>query len=176
MVHYLRHDYRIGTVKTIISGFEKAISDHKKLEKELDWYDGIRLLEDTEPIFGTALIALQNYINSSIYDLDGDLNRKEVLYKVGERITSITKTQIELIIGLANYFKHRDDNRSLHRGTRKILDSFGIDYSEDLDITRSPIFQGMDTLDENWSLLKLIDIVEEWRETIWVKFRDTLQN
>lgn len=175
MDHYLRHDYRIGPVKTIILALEGTISDYKSFALEVG-FDGITLLEDTEPILGIAFVTLQNYINSSIYDLDGNLARKEVLYKVGKGITSSKKTQIELIIGLANYFKHRDDNRSIHRGTRNILDSFGIDYSEDLDITRSPILQGMDTLDENWSLLKLIDIVEEWRETIWVKFRDTPQN
>jgi hypothetical protein len=118
---YKSIDFRISALNQIMVGLSNSIEDFEQKEKDNYWYDGLFLLEDIEPIYGLAFIALQNYINSSIYDFDNSLNRKLELYKKDFKVKNSSKSKIELIICLANYFKHRDDYKELHKGTAIVL-------------------------------------------------------
>ena len=161
-------DYRINSLRHIINGLENSISELKKYSKLDPLWSETFFYEEIEPIYGTAFIVLQNYVNSSIYDKFNTLKKKEQKYKKGKKIKSSGRTSIELIIGLANYFKHRDDNRDFNIGTSDILNDFDLEHSDnslyDLD---SPIFIGLDILSIDWKLNDLIEIVQKWRESLW---------
>ena len=114
-----------------------------------------------------AFIALQNYINSSIYDLFETLRNKEEKYQQDLILPTFNRTRIELIIGLANYFKHRDDKRELNTGTFNILSDFRLNHRDDKENGISPIFEGFDLLSENSKMSELKQIVQDWRENLW---------
>jgi hypothetical protein len=61
--HYLKVDYREVSLVIIINGLNDAIDSLKKQIDEIHWYDGDWFKEESEPIYGLAFIALQNYIN-----------------------------------------------------------------------------------------------------------------
>lgn len=161
------HDYRFESLKAIVEGMQFAISKFRIKNKEVDWYDSSWLLEDSEFIFGLSFVALQNYINSSIFDFDGDLTGKHRLYKIGGLLDGGQRSKIELIIALANYFKHRDDDRPLHPGTAKILDECGIKGLDFISIEDSPVFQGLNKLTNDWDLTSLTVLVQFWRESMF---------
>lgn len=164
--HWRDVDFRYTSLVTTFDGLETSIQSLIKFQKETEWYDGGFLREDTEPIYGLAFIALQNYINSSIYDFDDTLDGKLDFYKYGEELKNGV-TKVELMICLANYFKHRDDSRGLHRGTAQILNKLNMEYGGNFDIDNSPIFEGLIMLDPEWKLNSLAIIAKEWRESLW---------
>jgi len=163
--HYLKVDYRAASLNMIIAGLENAIGDLKNQMNEIDWYDGDWFLEETEPIYGLALIAFQNYINGSIKDLKGQLKERLNYYKLEPKPSAFSKSKIELIVGLANYSKHKDEGLP-HKGTKEILDCFELNYTEVLYLDKSPIFQGLTILDENWDLIKIKNNVTSWRKLL----------
>jgi uncharacterized protein YjiS (DUF1127 family) len=167
-MHYLRNDHRIDSLKLIILGLENSISElNKKYEEDPLFWENF-YSEELEPIVGLAFIALQNYINSSIFDLFETVNDKHKRYKQDKELNTTRRTRIELIIGLANYFKHRDNNRDLDAGTSKILSDIGINYNDSIENYYSPIFIGLESLSANKRLSELIDVVKEWRENLWL--------
>jgi hypothetical protein len=166
-VSWKRHDYRKESLHQTIIGLKNSIEYLNEKLKEISWYDGIWLLEESEPILGIAYIAFQNYINSSIFDKEDTLERKISFYKKGQFLDNYEHTQIELIIALANYFKHRDDDKSLHKGTTSILENFHLEYGSKVDIEDSPIFKGLLLLSKEWDLLEIFSIVINWREKLW---------
>lgn len=160
----LKADYRAESLFQIISGLVNSINMLKERQEEGGWYDGLWLLEDTEPIFGLAFIAFQNYINGTIKDFFETTDNKTVYYKIEPNLGGFQKSSIELIIGLANYIKHKEDLK-LHNGTKNILDCFDLNNSD--EITESPIFNGLDLLDSNWDLFNILNIVKGWREKLF---------
>jgi len=164
--HYLKVDYRKVSLEIIINGLNDAIDSLKKQIDEIHWYDGDWFMEESEPIYGLAFIAFQNYINGSIKDFIGDLKSKQELYKIENKESKHSKTKIELIIGLANYSKHKDEGIS-HRGTKEVLDCFELNYKNVTYLDNSPIYQGLTILDENWDLIKIKAIAIEWRKLLW---------
>ncbi|CAM1353737.1 hypothetical protein [Tenacibaculum halocynthiae] len=168
-MHWKRCDYRIESLNLTIQGLEKSILELDKKLEQIDWYDGIWFLEEVEPIVGLSFIALQNYINSSIYDRFETLENQYKKYKLGKLVTDSKRTEIELIIGIANYFKHRDDENDLRKGTSTILLDCGLKINKDIDITESPIIKGLELLTNKWGLSHLITIVENWREDLWIE-------
>ena len=167
--HWRRNDYRIESLKNTISGLEKSILELRKNVDEIEWYDALWFLEDSEPIYGLAFIAIQNYINGSVYDRFESLDKQYLKYKIGNEINGTGRTDIELIISLANYFKHRDHPQSLTGETAKILIDFNLQYDKEVDITNSPIFKGLEMLTKNGNLNAVIRAVESWREKLWSK-------
>ena len=165
--HWNRHDFRIGSLRITIQGLDNSVQQLRKKLVEIEYYDGLWLLEESEPIYGLAFIALQNYINSSIYDKFDSLNKQYEKYKKGNILKNTGRTGIELIIGVANYFKHRDDHKDLRSGTTNILADFNLEFDNEIDIVDSPIFKGLDILTESHNLNELIDIVRIWREKLW---------
>ena len=164
---YKRMDARIEVLRLAITGLENSISVLQTKFNENDWYDGFWLLEESEPIYGLAFIAIQNYINSSIYDKFESIEKQYMIYKRDDKIENSGRTKIELIISIANYFKHRDHPLDLKGDTAKILTDLNLKFDKDLDISESPIFKGLDMFSESWDLNEIIRIAEDWREKIW---------
>lgn len=168
MTHWKRYDFRIESLQMTILGLEKLILELRKKVEIIKWYDGLWLLEESEPICGLAFVAFQSYINSSVFDRFESLEKQYLKYKTGDEIKDTGRTDIELIISIANYFKHRDHPKNLTRETSKILNDFNLQFDKDVDITNSPIFKGLEILSEDWDLQVGVKIVERWREKLWV--------
>lgn len=167
-IHYLRFDHRAVSLDITIKGLNETINILKTQIEEIDWYDGDWFMEESEPIYGLAFIAFQNYINGSINDFADSLKEKESYYKLEQNSKEGNKSKIELIIGLANYAKHKDEGTP-HKGTKDILDYFKLNYNDVTYLDKSPIFQGLTFLNEDWNLFQVKNIVTAWREYIWSK-------
>ncbi len=165
--HWNRNDFRLDSLTLTIDGLEKSIIELEKKLKEIEWYDGLWFLEEVEPIIGLSFIAFQNYINSSIYDRFETLEKQQEKYKLGNLIKETGRTDIELIIGIANYFKHRDSHKDLHKGTRNILTDFHLPFDKKTDIPNSVIIKGLEYFSEKWELTIVIKTVMDWREKLW---------
>ncbi|MES2589275.1 MAG: hypothetical protein V4622_09855 [Bacteroidota bacterium] len=164
--HVYEVDFRISSLNYIISGFDETIQVLHDKVKEGGWYDGLWFLEETEPIYGLAFIAYQNYINASIKDLAETSGKKEKYYRIQEPIEGYKKTVIELIICLANYTKHIDDDGDFHKGTKETLEHFSLKSNKEFDVEHSAIFRGLDILNEKWDLHQITKIVTDWREML----------
>lgn len=164
MTHLLKVDYRVESLNLIINGLENSIQTIIAKNKEIDWYDGIWMREESEPIYGLAFIAFQNYINGSINDLFDKPENKVQYYKIANKHKDFDRTQIELIIGLANYYKHKDSK--FHNGTVEILKSFNLDVNNENVVDNSPIFEGLDILNSKWNLFEIKKIVTDYREKL----------
>jgi hypothetical protein len=165
--HWKRHDFRIDSLRDTISGLENSILGLKSKIDQINWYDGLWFMEESEPIYGLAFIAFQNYINSSIYDRFESLEKQYLKYKIGEEIKRTGRTDIELIISIANYFKHRDHPNNLMGETLKVMRDFNLKFDKDIDITDSPIFKGLEIFSVNRKLELIIQVTEKWREKLW---------
>ena len=169
MTNINEHDFRANSLDKTISALYATILELKNFNEENSWYDGLFLLEDTEHIFGLAFIAFQNYINASIKDLTaiGGKDLQAKYYKFGNTLKPSNYTLIELIVALANYIKHKeDDAENFHKTTRSVLKNFNFNINKDCDITESAIFSGLEKIDENWNLKNIQSRVEEWRKDI----------
>lgn len=167
-VDYKRYDFRLESLTLTINSLEKSILELSEKINEIDWYDGLWFLEEAEPIIGLTFIALQNYINSSIYDRFETLDKQYEKYKFGKFIEISNRTDVELIVGIANYFKHRDDHKELRDSTANILRDCNLKFDKETDITNSPIFKGLEYYTETWNLTELIKVVTDWREKLWI--------
>lgn len=163
--HWLRLDHRIESLRITLIGLDNSIQYCYKKYHQVEWYDGGWLLEETDPIYGLSFIALQSYINSSIYDRFESLDNKEKFYKLGRKLND-KRTDIELIIGISNYFKHRDDNKPFNKGTKSILDDFCLDLNDNVN-SKSPIIYGINELTKTGGLLELMNHATSWREKLW---------
>lgn len=166
--HYLRLDHRKEILEIVISGFQKSINELRNRIDQIDWYDGGWFVEEVEPILGLSYIAYQNYINSSIYERYGNLDNKPEYYKKGSKSIYGKRTEIELIIAIANYYKHRDDERPLHKSTDAVLKDLNLEYLKVKEPEKLPIIKGTDILSDSKNLSDLTKIVTDWREFIWV--------
>jgi len=166
LTHFLRNDHRLVSLNITIQGLSETIDLLKKQIDEINWYDGDWFLEESEPIYGLAFIALQNYINGSIKDFTSNTKEKASYYKIEQKPTNNEKSRIELIIGLANYAKHKDEG-TLHQGTKETLDYFNLNYNNVTCLDNSAIFQGISILNEDWDLFRVKDFVTNWREFLW---------
>jgi hypothetical protein len=179
MEHYLRIDTRIKVIKDIVLPFQTQLDYiYKICEKDNFIYWDSVYADDTEHIVGTVFIVLQNYINSSITDLFPDSSKLFVKYSIDKKINNSQTTRIELIIALANYYKHRDLPTDLRDSTTKFLNDLKIEFKEIYDIqnskyfhkigSNSPVFNGFSLLSELWNFNDLINIVSDWRENMWL--------
>jgi len=164
--HYLRIDHRAVSLDMTIKGLTETISVLRNQINEIHWYDKDWFMEESEHIYGLAFIAMQNYINGSIKDFAGSLKKKESFYKLEHNPNINERTRIELIIGLANYAKHKDEGTP-HRGTKETLDYFMLNYKNVTYLDNSPIFQGLSLLSTDWDLFEIKNYVTKWREFIW---------
>lgn len=187
-MHFMRIDFRIGALKQMMSSF-KVILDRviDDLGEDDNGFWDMIYADDMEHVVGMAFIALQNYINGSISDLYPELENIHVHYSSDEKIDGSNTTRINLIVVLANYYKHRDHPKPLHKNTVNPLIELGIDYVTNLQEIKeaknlnknvkedcitgasSPVFEGLNVLSKNWDLNDLVNIVAEWRENMWLK-------
>lgn len=137
--HYLRNDHRAVSLNMTIKGLTETIATLKNQITEIHWYDGYWFMKESEPIYGLAFIAFQNYINGSIKVFVVSLKEKETYYKLEQTQNNNTKSKIELIIGLANYIKHKEEVTP-HKGTKETLDYFKLNYENETYLNNSPIF------------------------------------
>lgn len=165
-MHYLRNDLRAESLNMTIKGLSETIEVLKNKIEDIYWYDADWFLEESEPIYGLAFIAFQNYINGSIKDFSDSLKEKETYYKLEQNQNNNTKSKIELIICLANFSKHMEEGTP-HKGTKETLDYFKLNYENVTSLDNSPIFQGLTILNEDWDLFKIKEYVTGWREFIW---------
>lgn len=170
-IHYLRYDsHRSVGLDLIINGLYETVETLYDQVLEGEYYDGVWFSEESEPIIGLAFIAFQNYINGSIYDyskgydIHGKEKNREAYYKIEENRINDKRSKIELIIGLANYSKHKDE-KNLHRGTENILKDFGLIQE---GITNDYlILEGLNLLNEESDLIEVKEFVKDWREYLW---------
>jgi len=166
LTHWRRVDYRVASLNMTIQGLNNSIEILKGNIKELHWYDGDWFLEESEPVYGLAFIAFQNYIYGSVKDVVGQTNERVNFYQLGPNVEGYSKSKVELIIGLANYAKHKDDGIP-HKGTKEILECFNLDYQDISYPDKSAIFQGLTILNKDWDLFAIKELVTNWRELIW---------
>jgi len=166
--HWRSHDSRIESFRLTIYGLEKSILELRTKAEELEWYDGLWFLEESEPLYGMSFIAAQNYINSSIYDRY-ELKEHYLKYRIGDQIEDTGRTRIELIISIANYFKHRDHPKAIYDDTKNVLIDFNLQFGKDIDINDSPIFKAMEIFSKKWEMVELINVCKDWREKIWLE-------
>jgi hypothetical protein len=167
--HYLKLDHLKSILEIIISGFDNSINVLRERIDKIHWYDGSWFIEEVEPIVGLAFIAYQNYINSSIYDRFGNLNNKLEVYKNGSGFIDKKRTEIELIVAIANYFKHRDDEQPLHKGTQAVFEDLHLEFIDINAPELLPILRGFHILSDSWNLNDVTKIVTDWRESLWVE-------
>jgi len=183
MLHYLRNDTRINVLESIINSIQKQL-DEIELRCRKDsfiYWDSI-YADDVEHLIGIVFIALQNYINSSISDLYPELTKLYKKYSLDKKTKMNSETtRIELIIALANYYKHRDLPSELHKHTTNPFDDLSIKYKQSNSKNKkfsyvvgseSPIFNGLSLLSDRWNLKDLVRIVVEWRENLWRNERE----
>ena len=179
-MHILRIDARLAPLKSIISPFQKQLFELKEkvqMDGSNSW-DQI-YADDFENIVGIVFIALQNYINSSINDLYPKLEKLHLKYTIDEQIFKSNTTRIELIISIANFYKHRDLPSELKEHTTKHFKNLNIDYKYKIIVNEkdefwfhksgssSPVYKGFSLLSEKWDFNDLIEIVRCWRENLW---------
>ena len=178
MTHYLRNDTRIRVIRNLMTPFIKQLNDIREICKKDNFKYWDIYEDDTEHLIGTVFIILQNYINSSISDLYPELSIINQKYSVDKLINEDSKTtRIQLIISIANYYKHRDLPKELYKPTTYPFEDLKIEYkaiynSENNKFyykigSGSPIFNGLTLLSEEWDLNDLIEIVSDWRENLW---------
>ena len=165
LTHWRRHDFRVNSLHMIVDGLDKAIKELEKNVEEIHWYDGDWLMEETEPIYGLALIAFQNYIIGSIADLEGTTKTKHNYYKKDKIVEGYYYTNIELIVTLANFAKHKDEK--IHTGTAEILDAFNLNHKKAIYLDEAVIFPGLTLLNKDWNLFQIKKYVIDWRESLW---------
>ncbi|MFH6959212.1 hypothetical protein ACHRV1_17600 [Flavobacterium aquidurense] len=178
MPHINRIDSRINIVKKLIEPFQlqlNGIVESVKIQGGEYW--DMLYADDTEHFVGTVFIILQNYINSSISDLYPELEKIHLKYSIGTKIENTNSTKIQLIISMANYYKHRDLPSALHKYTSNTLNDLDIEYKCFYDVqndkyfheigSNSPVFTGFTKLSENWDFNDVLDAVAIWRENMW---------
>lgn len=82
LTHVRQHDFRRESLDQIVKGLDNALQVLQKRNEEVGWYDGLWYREDSEPIYGLAFIAFQNYIVGSVNDLHGTTLNKINFYRL----------------------------------------------------------------------------------------------
>ncbi len=167
--HWRRVDYRAESLRVAICALDESIESLLIKTKTQDWYDGGWFLEESEPIIGLGFVSLQNYINSSIYDCHEELVKQYQKYSTGTEKLKNERTKVELIIAIANYFKHRDSLGDLHEPTRQILADFKLNCAKDAYVFDSPILKGFEILSKKNKLSEIMEVILEWRKSLWLE-------
>lgn len=175
IVHFwFEPDERILGLEAMFKGFSSALKVFTEKGERCSGYYADFYFEETELIYGVVLLSLQNYINKTCVDfLEEDVLKNykaSQLYNKGSKIVCGDITQIQLIIALANYFKHRDDKNELRTLTeecfRKVnilrFSKKGDERYEDTLIIEGLLLLIKDIRDVS----DLLQIVKDWRKNI----------
>ena len=175
--YWLEMDHRFEGLEAIFDGFNKALETFHEKFNQYNWYDGDFYREETELIYGVVLVSLQNYINKSCVDfLDEKLfgyKQKYQFYDKNSKIIDAEISQIRLIIELANYFKHRDDERDFIKSTKDCLTKLGLmKFYKDSDerFEDELIFEGLLLINSHKiDINELLQIVKKWRDDTYAE-------
>ena len=178
MPHIYRIDNKIKIVKKLIEPFQLQLNEIVQSVKiQGNEYWDMLYADDAEHFVGTVFIILQNYINSSISDLYPELEKIHLKYSICTKIENTNSTKIQLIISIANYYKHRDLPSILHKYTSNTLNDLDIKYkyfyNEQNDKyfhevgSNAPVFTGFTKLSETWDFNDVLNAVAIWRENMW---------
>lgn len=171
---WFEFDERIIGLEAMFEGFSTALKVFVEKGDKYSGYYADFYFEETELIYGVVLLSLQNYINKSCVDFLEvallKIDRASQLYNKGSKIVFDDVTQIQLIIALANYFKHSDENNKLHKQTedcfRKVnilrFSRKGDERYEDTLIIEGLLLLIKDIRDVS----DLLQIVKDWRNNI----------
>lgn len=168
--YWFEPDHRYEGLEALFDGYKIALEKFKKKYDECGWYDADFYREETDLIYGVVLVSLQNYINKWCVDfLESNIFGYTKAYQYYDRESAIVNngiTQIRLIVELANYFKHRDDEGNLQRHTSQVLEEVNLlkkskrgeeRYEDEL------LISGLFLLTDNLiDLSKLMMIVKSW--------------
>jgi hypothetical protein len=182
--HYLEAYDRDNGLAQLFIGFNNALRFYRNRMNEESWYDSGFYWEDTDLIYGVMFVSLQNYINQNCYDfLDAKLfgcKEKRDYYLMNSKfINGSNVTQIQLIIDLANHFKHRDDppppKRNLNRKNdedfrRERFEQIGLEYPLKETYERFEdrhLIEGLEKLSEDMEISTLLQIAKDWRRDLW---------
>ncbi len=184
--HWLEAYNRDGGLEQLFRGFNNALIFYKNRMDEESWYDVGFYWEDTDLIYGVMFVSLQNYINQCCYDfLDANLfgckEKHEYYSKNSTLIDGSNVTQIQLIIDLANHFKHRDDPPREKRSNKKTDEDkrrerfmqIGLNYPMKETYERFEdrlLIVGLEKLNENMEISGLLQITKDWRRDLWVEW------
>jgi len=172
--YWFEPDERIEGLKAMFEGFDNAIKIFEKKYEEISWYDADFYYEETDLIYGVVLVSLQNYINKwcTVF-VESKLfgyTKTYQFYEKGSKIINNGITQIRLIIELANYFKHRDDEGNLLFHTADCLTKLNLTELSKKENERDPNrleIEGLFLLcSKEINLFELLQIVIDWRENV----------
>ena len=167
-------DERLRGLEAMFKAFSNALNTFVEKGEECSSYYTDFYFDETELIYGVVLLSLQNYINKSCVDfLEIEIlkcDKTSQLYAKCSEIVCGDITQIQLIISLANYFKHRDENNKLHKQTEECFkkvdilrfSSKGDERYEDTLITEGLLILIEDIRD----IQGLLEIVKTWRKNL----------
>jgi hypothetical protein len=162
-------DFRVTVLENIISGLTKSMNFLFEKNRTIPEFDGLFLAEQVEPVIGLGFVAYQNYIIGTISDLKEFSNntniknfKKHLFYLDDSTKINGKLTRIELIISLANYYKHKDEG--INSLTKENLDRY------DLLIEDFPINSGLTLLTEKWNLNEVTNYVLDWRKNLELKY------
>lgn len=141
--HYMSM-FRQNYLDRVLTKLQELMNTHYEMHENSDWYDGIFLNEDCQETLGFVFVACQTYIVGTIADTT-NMNEPGLNYKKKEKIKARamrnapqfinSRTKIELINAVANYYKHRDEgDPSGH--TKDILDEYYL-LEEDFPINEA---------------------------------------
>ncbi len=189
--HWLEAYDRTGGLELLFIGFNNALKFYRNRMDEEGWYDVGFYWEDTDLIYGVMFVSLQNYINQCCYDfLDANLfgckEKYEYYLKNSTFIDGSNVTQIQLIIDLANHFKHRDDppsstpskvkaqkKESEENRRRNRFTQIGLNYPMKETYERFEdrlLIEGLEKLNKNMEISGLFQIAKDWRRDLWAEW------
>jgi len=173
--HYsFEPDERFIGLEVMFKAFNKALKVFVNKGEKYSGYYADFYFDETELIYGVILLSLQNYINKSCADfLEVELLQcKEAfqLYAKGSKAVICEVTQIQLIIALANYFKHKEGKAKLKKHTIEPLrkaDLLKFSEKVDSECEDTLIIEGLFLLIKDIrDVSGLLQIVKEWRKNI----------
>jgi len=190
--HWLETYNRDGGLEKLFIGFNNALRFYRNRMDEESWYDMGFYWEDTDLIYGVMYVSLQNYINQCCYDfldanLFGCIEKHEYYLRNSTFIDGSNVTQIQLIIDLANHFKHRDDPPKYRRSNKKNDDDYrnerykqiGLNYSIKETYERFEdriLIDGLEKLSEDMEISVLFQIAKDWRKDLWSDWHNNNNN
>jgi hypothetical protein len=162
-------DFRIKVLENIITGLTKSMKLLEDKNKTIQEFDGLSLAEEIEPVIGLSFVAFQNYITGTISDLKkysidpkAKTIRKHQFYLEDKVKIENKLTSVELIVWLANYYKHKDEE--INQLTKDNLNKYNL-LNEDL-----PVNEGLTLLSKNWDLYEVTEYVVGWRRNLEQKY------
>jgi len=157
--------FRISHLNLIVDNLETVLNKIVKEYKEIEKYESLPYREEYDETLGFIFMAFQSFISGTIADFLNNLEYKRIDAGEKNRILKLDKkfneqyTIVEIINGLANFFKHKDEG-PLSGETAKIISSLKIDIND------FPLTSALYILEKKGRVQELKQYVIEWRETL----------